>query len=228
MSVEPRRDEPIDAARLTKLWNSGMLIVEIAAAMSIHTRTVKRQAAKLKLEPRKTVSDFWTDEKLEALKAHLKRGTSFRDIGVALGCTRNAVISKANRIDYERPDRPIRDLRAPKPRARVQRSISPSRIDFFAGKAPVSPPPPEPIPFNRPFASTAPKPWLERKPFECAYPVSGEGADTFSCCAPVWEQRPYCQPHAERVFVKPRSEAEIAADQKRAANARAGKAKRAA
>jgi GcrA cell cycle regulator len=37
------------------------------------------------------------------------------------------------------------------------------------------------------------RPWLERKAGQCAFPLSGDGADTWSCCAPTGDVSiPYC------------------------------------
>lgn len=47
---------------------------------------------------------------------------------------------------------------------------------------------------------TPPRPWLTRKFGECAYPVSGEGADVFSCCAPTSGASSYCGAHARLCF----------------------------
>lgn len=44
------------------------------------------------------MSDFWTDERIEVLKTHWREDMSTRKIGEILGCTKNAVISKAKRV----------------------------------------------------------------------------------------------------------------------------------
>ena len=44
-----------------------------------------------------------------------------------------------------------------------------------------------------PLPGSSPKPWLERRFGECAWPVGGEGADTLSCCQPAEGQ--YCRSH---------------------------------
>jgi len=49
-------------------------------------------------------------------------------------------------------------------------------------------PPPCPI-------ALAPRPWLERRDGECAFPVDGESWLTRSCCNPCGAAT-YCQTHA--------------------------------
>jgi hypothetical protein len=46
-----------------------------------------------------------------------------------------------------------------------------------------------------------PRPWLQRAPGECAYPVAGEGAQVISCCQPV-ERGDYCAGHRRRMFLR--------------------------
>lgn len=48
------------------------------------------------------------------------------------------------------------------------------------------------------------RPWTERRFGQCAYPISGEGADTFSCCQPAGD-RGYCGGHAAVMFVAPKA-----------------------
>lgn len=42
---------------------------------------------------------------------------------------------------------------------------------------------------------STPRPWTTRLLGECAAPVSGEGADTHSCCAPVDGESKWCPEH---------------------------------
>lgn len=74
-----------------------------------------------------------------------------------------------------------------------------------------------------PCPTSAAKPWLARRFGECAYPVSGLGADVLSCCAGT-DGQTYCATHRARMFAKPATDAQRAA----AARARAAKARRAA
>jgi len=42
--------------------------------------------------------------------------------------------------------------------------------------------------------ATAPRPWLSRRPGECAFPVDGRGQSTRSCCNPRGGET-YCPAH---------------------------------
>lgn len=58
-------------------------------------------------------------------------------------------------------------------------------------------------PRPQPAKVLGPRPWLTRTLLECAYPVSGDGADTMSCCDPVLEGQAYCKGHYRMTHVKP-------------------------
>jgi hypothetical protein len=45
------------------------------------------------------------------------------------------------------------------------------------------------------LSGSTPRPWPQRMIGECAFPVSGFGAQTWSCCLPVEVGRPYCFGH---------------------------------
>jgi hypothetical protein len=51
------------------------------------------------------------------------------------------------------------------------------------------------FPTRRLRIAHAPRPWLSRLDGECAFPVSGEGVATQSCCNPSGSA-PYCPAHA--------------------------------
>jgi hypothetical protein len=51
------------------------------------------------------------------------------------------------------------------------------------------PPPPPPL------AGSTPRPWLQRGPRECAWPVTAVSGETLSCCLPVEPGGPYCLGH---------------------------------
>lgn len=59
------------------------------------------------------------------------------------------------------------------------------------------------IPIRPETLSTAPRPWLTRRPGECAFPVRGEGVDVQSCCNPCGQSR-YCLAHAAILRRTPR------------------------
>lgn len=43
------------------------------------------------------------------------------------------------------------------------------------------------------------RPWLTRAHGECAFPVSGEGAETFSCCDECAPRSEYCATHRKLI-----------------------------
>jgi hypothetical protein len=46
-----------------------------------------------------------------------------------------------------------------------------------------------------PLPGSRPRSWLSREPFECAFPVGGEGAAMLACCLPRRSGGPYCARH---------------------------------
>jgi hypothetical protein len=53
-------------------------------------------------------------------------------------------------------------------------------------------------------SETSGRPWTERTHSQCAFIVSGLGADSIACCAPRVEglRFPYCEEHAKLMFVE--------------------------
>lgn len=139
----------------------------------------------------------WPPEMTDRLRqqhgAGLSASQSARVLNAEFGSvlTRNAVIGKTHRLGLKRetPRSPrMAAKREPKIRfARVLRVKEDLRLKRIA--------PPEPASMTD---VTCAKPWLERTFGECAYPVSGVGADTWSCCAPTSER--YCRAHARLMF----------------------------
>jgi GcrA cell cycle regulator len=58
---------------------------------------------------------------------------------------------------------------------------------------------PTPIDIGGAVAGSEPRPWLDRGPRDCPWPVGGEGADTLSCCAP--KDGRYCSAHNAIAFL---------------------------
>jgi GcrA cell cycle regulator len=163
------------------------------------------------------VQSGWTDERIERLTALWAEGKSASEIATAMGGTsRAAVIGKARRIALpmrgkavvtelmHRMRHPGRKLGAgalqkareakPKPE-KVRRVIhAPSVIS----KTRLKPMPPNKD--GKLIDVTKAKVWTERKFGECAYPVSGEGAEMLSCCMAT-EGATYCAGHARIMFV---------------------------
>lgn len=113
------------------------------------------------------------------------------------GRTRNAIIGRVFRMGWCRPEASAPNMRAayPKRVANVARRHQQPAPAFRAGKwkdGNVQAPTPAVLPTGD-IESPNAKPWTERKARECAFPVSGEGADVVSCCNPA--EATYCASH---------------------------------
>lgn len=127
----------------------------------------------------------------------------YRLSGIAV--TRSAVIGKVSRMGYSRPaptNAATSKLRGISVRVRQTRPRAmPAAKTIIAGaqarqkfERHAKPAPPV-------VDATHAKLWTERKFGECAYPISGEGAETFSCCLPT-HGATYCPGHWERMTSK--------------------------
>lgn len=133
----------------------------------------------------------WTPDMDSILMAGWQAGLTEPQIALKMGggFSRHSVASRRRRLKL--PDRP------PECRRDTLVLSNQTRRREFA-------PPPQPPKgtvqmsvFERGLPGTTPRPWLTREFGECAWPVSGQGADTFSCCAPVDDpKRPYCARHS--------------------------------
>jgi hypothetical protein len=113
--------------------------------------------------------------------------------GTLKGRSRNSIIGRAFRLGWMREKAADAGQRLPYPGTRKGapaverkggRGNSPgSRASLFIGhrKAPLSNQFRAELLAN-PVESLNARPWTERATGQCAFPVSGEGADTFSCC----------------------------------------------
>lgn len=135
----------------------------------------------------------WTDERVEVLKTKWAEGHSASQVARMLGgVTRNAVIGKVNRLglsgraEPSGPKRLPRTPKAPKPK-RSSDTGRAVRVTVLRPEV-VVPPPPAVV-----DAAKA-KPWTERVFGECAFPISGQGAGTLSCCHEA-NDRGYCVAH---------------------------------
>lgn len=149
----------------------------------------------------------WTPERIETAKRiYLDEGQAASVVGRLFGISRNAVIGKIHRLGLaqsRRPDLAIinnvlaRTGRMPKPpRVKVAR-VSKSKVGRKSTKGlqprisaltglPVGPSQgPRQIPMPGPLPGSTPKHWMQRRAFECSWPVEGEGADVLSCCLPI-------------------------------------------
>jgi GcrA cell cycle regulator len=156
------------------------------------------------------INQPWTPARIEELSELWRAGVSASQIAKRIGgTTRNAVIGKVTRLGLP-------------PRSRDAAEQSSSFMNRSRERV-VAMPQRQPLPKLREIAPDSPRPWSTRAFGECAYPVSGEGADVQSCCNPCvpivgWS---YCAAHRELMFRKPATDAQ----RKAAARARAAKAK---
>lgn len=162
----------------------------------------------------------WSPEERETVERLWHEGKSASQIAAVLPSkrSRNAVIGLWNRMGLKRAPEALREARrhgwrvhgnvhGRKPKApRPKRPTSKDegiirRARFLAAQKP------EPVPAVAEVPTTA-KPWILREYGECAYPVAGTGADTFSCCQPVKDGKPYCAGHW-RIMHAPKPAAEL-------------------
>lgn len=154
---------------------------------------------------------WWTEERIAELKECVALGMSGGEIAKRMGAaSRSAVCGKIFRLGLVRPK--TEKIREPELQRRVQARKKREKVVTVAaervrkadgrltGYAPV-------MTVVEPLHA---RPWTTRAFGECAYPVSGEGADTFSCCLPVLSkadgsQSVYCRGHHERAFVAPKT-----------------------
>lgn len=155
----------------------------------------------------------WTPDRVEIAKRLWREGLSAAQIAKQLGgVSRCAVIGKLHRegaAQRSLPSKPARiaaGLMSPDGRkrgrsAKPKAAPKPRPNNFLAtniARKAITPVGPDPIPAPLVFDATMAKPWTERKFGECAYPISGEGADTFSCCQPTGGT--YCKAHQRIMF----------------------------
>lgn len=155
-----------------------------------------------------SVAAGWDEEREARLTKLWKDGLSCGGIAKVLGVTRNSVIGKARRMKLPPHSAAVQQSNrlaargfTPQPgrqRApRVARAIEPGRGDNVRVRLQPDPVPLPPATF---VDVTTAKPWTERRFGECAFPVSGDGADVLSCCAKVIAERSYCAAHAKIMF----------------------------
>lgn len=166
----------------------------------------------------------WTQERTETARKLWIEGKSASEIAKAIGdVSRNAVIGKMHRIGAAGPGSPNRQVtfrprayKEPRPRKqRVSRSRPDDGFSFgsfkarprlgIAGKGMVFEKPKGRKPRTEPPVppadiALAPRHWETRRFGECAFPISGEGADVQSCCNKT--AKTYCDEHQRRMSAK--------------------------
>ena len=130
-----------------------------------------------------TSGKVWSPEEDKTLRRMWAEGRNGSEIAKAVGRTRSAVMGYIHRNGLTRGTGTIVVKQAPKPRPKETEELwtMPS--------------------VDRP-AHTGPRHWTTRTLFECQFPVSGNGADVFSCCKPTRTPYSYCAAHQKLMFVK--------------------------
>lgn len=171
----------------------------------------------------------WTPERIALLTTLWTAGRSGSEVAVILGGTsRCAVVAKVHRLGLpgrERASSPastknigrggaaaVAKAKAAIPELHKERRIihAPTAISAVRMR------PMPPLPIAPPCDVTLAKVWTERRFGECAFPVSGEGADTLSCCQPSGP-RGYCGVHRALMYTPGRSPHDTARNARRAA-----------
>jgi len=138
----------------------------------------------------------WSNDRVEIVRALWNDGWSAGQIAVMLGppyVTRNSVIGivyrrkLSTRAPAAKPTHFIsyeRRKSGPKPKMPARGAVAITKLRPLQPLAPV----PSPT-IDYSFA----RPWEERGPRQCAFPI-GSGEDVLSCCAPTEEGQSYCEP----------------------------------
>lgn len=225
----PKPLSTAEMAVIRSMLAAGAGLDPIAARLHRAQKTIRAWAAEQGLRRVGAVHGAWSPERSEEAARLWKVGQSASDIARALGpdVTRNAVISKIARLGligtrpeaaihasrkaaYRLANPPKANTRAPRPnRVRTPRKVPRPRINNLAAvnvqrRAERAPREAYVAPAPVLIDATLAKPWIERAFGECAYPIMGEGADTFSCCHPT-HGHTYCPAHRAVMFVAPTS-----------------------
>ena len=160
----------------------------------------------------------WTDERTAELKRLWIEGKSAAEVAKALGggVTRCAAIGKAHRLGLTassgevrqaasalkaKTPKPVRSAPPAAPRPAPASARGPLYINQGAVRERATDIPTPKLKTVQ--TDTPPRHWLTRLLGECAWPVSGEGASTLSCCAPT-NGATYCAAHAALMHVRGR------------------------
>ncbi len=138
----------------------------------------------------------WTDDQIRRLGELWIQGLSAARIGEQLGVSRGAVLGKLSRLGLlgairDNPQRPQRGETGRPSGSRPGRATRGRRPRVLREVA----------------TGAEARPWMSRRPGECAWPVAGEGVDVLACCALVGHRREawaYCPAHRELMILPSR------------------------
>lgn len=140
----------------------------------------------------------WSADDLAKLAELAPLKVRAKDIAVAIGKTKNAVIGKARRmgiaLTFKKPPRTTERRRAQQAACMRRIRASTSAKPYTPKAAPMPLPKPQPVRPVAPFTITI----LELEPGMCKFP---EGDRDFKFCgAPQFEHSPYCGVHHQLCF----------------------------
>ncbi len=123
----------------------------------------------------------WTPDRIKTLIAFWDEGHPTSEIGRRLGVTKNSVVGKVHRLGLKKRQSPIRHSTA-QPRPKVAKVQAPKKRQ---------PAPAESVSME------------ELRPSMCCWPEGEPGTPELHFCGrQVMEDKPYCEEHCARAYVK--------------------------
>lgn len=150
------------------------------------------------------MASVWTSERTGALRRLWAEGCGASVIAKRLGVTRGMVAGKRHSLGLE--PRTLAQVKA----AQAANARRTAALCGHVGKA--STDGQRVLAANvtaaldrmsQPIDGSNPKPWELRRHGECAFPVTGLGDETWSCCGPVEPGSGYCHGHREILAGRP-------------------------
>lgn len=143
-------------------------------------------------------AEEWTPERIKILIAFWEEGLPTSEIGRRMGVTKNAVVGKVHRLGLKQRQSPIRQSSST--------SAQPKKAKAAAAAADARP---QAETSARPAATKTPKPTGEVVRLEeltssmCCWPEGEPGTEDFYFCGePSIPDKPYCDAHCARAYVK--------------------------
>jgi GcrA cell cycle regulator len=203
-------------AAIVKLRREGVSYLFIRSRLNVSNDTIASVLQRNGISTAGPERFDWTEERISVLTTRWLAGDSASDIGVLLGCSKNAVIGKLGRLGVKRPEElNIQNRRhaqrtarnAPrKPKAEAPRMVSVVSQDgdraYLVPEAEAAKmaPRPEPVTAYEPGED----PVLKLRALDCRFPEGEPGRPGFRfCCKPARLQtnlagKPrYCDEHAK-------------------------------
>jgi len=219
-------------AHAKALYLSGLSAEEVAKKLGATKGQVIGRAYHLGwIRPRKAApirhehSGAWTEERAQRVKALWLEGKSATQISRLVAepnwkPSRNTIIGKVHRMGCMAEGRaqPSKPMRAPAVSRSLNRlTVSAANKIRHRVSAATGLPVGEPIAATRPrqeaytpLPGTTPVPWIERKGWQCCWPVGGEGADTLYCGSRSLSDSMWCETHHRMGHAPTRSASDLA------------------